>query len=440
MNAFDNGNNALVRELIDSYLLQSRYARSVEYIESDDKDDNHYLEAVMNCGGYYATITYQTFHFTEGKLKLTIAFSGCDYRFTIYDIFNLFNINDFGIYEFDSCIEEKRITKSINALTELIEKYSVDIRNANTNSNVSKLMKNRKADMQAMYYDNISKDDYINGEFDYVKRFAKMPKAKAVSNLSSRVDKGDLTIYEKRLLKYLNDGNELDVTASKGLDFKKARLIVYASIIFISAVIGAVGYVAISNIMFGSNVVKVDPNGYFSKGLIPDNLQFVLIGIAALSFGLIRVIGRPVIKLLCSDEEKEIAKTKFNTGIGIGGFINKFVVPPVAIIIAVAMIWSSNATYVGFTENEIIIPREFSESYENLTVFHPRLISTDNGAVYSSNEECIYIIEHSDGFYQTAEMDTGSYEEQKFTNQLLEHNVKIVEVEQIKNIPNYENP
>lgn len=429
-NNIQSKNIELVKILIDSYLLNSRYAKSVEYIESDDSEQRHYLEAVLDCGGYFATITYESVGYTHGKLYMTLAFSTTDYRFRLYDIFNLFNIKDFNCYDFDDCIEDKRITKSVEALENAIEKYSVDIRKANTGSNLARLMKNRKKDMQAMYYDNISNDEYINGEFEYVSRFTKMPREKAISNLSSRVDKGDLTIYERRLLKYLNDGNKLESQSTRGCDFKTARISVYSVIAAASIVVGIIVYFVWQGIIFGGDVYKTYPSGLNNRGLIPDFVYSIVISIIAFYAFMVRLIGRPIVKRITF--EKDIARAKFNDKKGVLAVISLF--------LAVAMSYLANTDCVGFTDSSIIVPEPygFAEKYEDVTVYRLSYVSDDVGQAFDDSDKAAYIIEYGDGlFYEVALMNVGELEEKDFTNQLKKHRIKIVKVKTEDDIPNY---
>lgn len=429
----------LVKSYIDAFIGESRNAKAVEYIESEDDENNHYLEAVLDCAGYYATITYKSWGLKQGKLYFNIAFGGCDYRFTIYDIFNLFDIDDFNVYEFDNCIEEKRINKSLDKLTYIIENYSPDIRNANTNRSISKLINNRRRDMEAIYYDNISKEEYLNGEYDYVARFVKMPRDKAISNLSSRVDKGDLTLYEKRFLKYLSSsdnyyGNE----KAKGKDFKTARLIVYIPIFVIAAVICIVGYFVIKELIFGANATIVFTEGYNSRGFIPEFVYNIILSALALYFAMIRIIGRPLVYLLCSADEKEIAKAKYDDGKGALGIVKKIVFPIVALALAVMSLYLSNADCIGFNENEIIVSYadRFTESYDNITVYQVQEWFNEFGSHYDSSEDYYYIIEHNNEFYEVPIMKTDSIEGKAFTEQLKKHNIEIHSVRYVNEIPN----
>lgn len=430
----------LVKSYIDAFVNESRYVKAVEYIESEDDEKNYYLEAVLDCGGYYATITYKSRGLKQGKLYFNIAFSGCDYRFTIYDIFNLFDISDFNVYEFDNCIEEKSINKSLDKLTYIIENYSADIRNANTNKNISRLIKNRRKDMEAIYYDNIYEEEYINGEYDYVARFVKMPRDKAVSNLSSRVNKGDLTIYEKRFLKYLSSSdNYYDSQSNKGRDFKTARLMVYIPVIAFSFVACIVGYFLIKELIFGANAVLTFPNGYTSRGFIPDFIFSIFLSILALSFGLIRIIGRPLVYLLCSADEREIAKAKYSDGKGPLAVIKKISLPVILLALAFGLLCFSNSDCIGFNEKEIVVPGRygFSESYDNITVYQvEEWFNSYAGVYYDSSEEYYYIIEHNNEFYEVPIMSKYSSEGKEFTDQLKEHNIEIHSVKRIENIPN----
>lgn len=347
----------------------------------------------------------------------------------------MFDINDFNVYEFDNCIETKRINKSLDKLTYIIETYSPDIKNANTNKNISKLMKNRRNDMDIIYYDNASKEEYINGDYAYVKKFTKMNKNKAVSNLSGRVDKGRLTIYEKRLLKYLSDGNNYyDSKNTKGKDFKTARLIICVPIIIFAVIICIVGYFLTKDCIFGTKAILVYPNGYTTKGFIPNYIYSILLSFSASSFALIRIIGRPLVYLLCSDDEREIAKVKYSDGKGVFAVIKKIVLPIILLVLAVISLYYSNENCIGFNENEIVVrePNGFTESYDNITVYRVQSRLGIYGEYCSSPEEYYYIIEHNNKFYDVPTMSTESSEGKAFTTQLNKHGITIHNVKQVK--------
>lgn len=426
----------LVKSYIDTYIQNSRYAKTVKYIESDDDEKDHYLEAIMDCTDYYATITYKCFGTKTGEMYLNIAFSGCDYRFTIYDIFNLFDIKDFDLYFFDNCIEEKRINKSLDKLTSAVENYSSDIKNAG--KNISRLIKNRRKDMETIFYENISEEEYYNGDFDYVTKFLKMPRQKALSNLSSRLKDSSLTIYEKRYLKYLNEsvtysGDE----KSKGNDFKTARIMVYIPLFLFSVVVCVAGYFILREILFGKNAVVVYVNGLINHGFTPDFVYSIIISVLFVFLGLIRTIGRPIVCFLCSAEEKEIAKAKFSDGKWFLSLLKKIGIPIASFAVASVMLYTVFYDCVGFNDTEMTVPYSdgFSAKYEDIKVYQVENWFNDTGDHFDSSDGYYYIVDYKTDLYDIPIMYKDTVEGDTFTKMLRDHNVQVESVKYVHDIP-----
>lgn len=425
----EQDNINIIKKYLDSFVVSSRYARSVNYVQSDDSQSNNYLEAIFDCGGYYATITYKTFSYTDGELCMHISFSGCDYRFAVYDVFNLFDIQDFNVYDFQNCIEENGIIKSLQSLTEVIEKYSVDFKNANTNRNISTLIKNRKNDMKSMYYDNVQSDDYINGDYSYVLKYSKLSSKKLLSKLSSKSQSGELTLYEKRLLQYLSYSSEkLDENKkSKGFDFKKAMLIVYIPFGIIAVVIAIAAYFVVKDYTFGANAVTV----FFDDDLIPDYLWSIVISILCAFAFLKLIIGETLIIALCSDDEKDVARAKFNQKNNVKSKIFKAVKAVIVLAIFVASIMSTtNAVAFGDSQFIAKYDESFVVDYDDMKVYQVQKWYDDFGKYYSDEEESYYVIEYGDNkFYDVPIMNVDKRSAKTFDKQLKAHNIEVVSVE-----------
>ena len=430
-------NVELIKRLVGEYVNNSRYARFIEFVESDDAERNSYFEIIFDCGGYFATVTYKYFAHTEGEIYLTIAFNGCHYRFTLYDIFNLLDINDFNLYSFKNCIEEKGITKAFDAVTSVIEKYTIDIRKCNTPANIAKLMKNRVHDVDVLCSYDADDDDYINGNFDYVRKYSKLSKQKAIDLLNSKKNCGSITIYESRLLNYLNLGNDIQLK-TKGIEFKKARTIVYSAISPFAIAFGIALYFFIERYLFGDNIVKTYPSGLYDRFFLPDYILNIILSILSLFFALVRIIGRPIVKKITF--EKEIARAKFEEKNGFRGIIAKVLVPVISLALAIVVSFAANSDCVVFGEDSIIVPppNGFSEKYDNINVYLLDHFSDDsNGQVCFSTDSTAYIIEHNGKFYAVPIMNTGEIEERQFTAQLKEHNITVTKVNTAKDIKEY---
>lgn len=430
-------NVELIKRLVGEYVNNSRYARFIEFVESDDSEKNSYLEVIFDCGGYFATLTYKYFAHTEGNIYLTIAFNGCRYRFTLYDIFNLLDIDDFNLYSFNNCIEEKGIAKAFDAVNSAIEKYTVDIRKCNTPANIAKLMKNRVHDVDVLCSYDADDDDYINGNFDYVRKYSKLSKQKAIDLLNSKKNCGNITIYESRLLNYLNLGNDIQ-SKTKGLEFKKARVIVYSAISPFAIAFGIALYFFIEWYLFGDNIEKTYPSGLYDRFFLPDYILNIILSILLIFFALVRFLGRPIVKKITF--EKEIARTKFEEKSGFRGIIGKVFVPVISLVLAIVVSFVANTDCVVFGEDSIIVPppNGFSEKYDNINVYLLDHFSDDsNGQVYFSTDSTAYIIEHNGKFYDVPIMNTGEIEERQFTAQLKEHNITVTKVNTANDIKGY---
>lgn len=420
----------IVRDYIDSYISQSRYAKSVEFLQSDDEEENNYLEAIINCGGYYATITYKTWSFGQGNLYMNICFSGCDYRFKIYDIFNLYNIEDFNIYDFDNCIEKKSITDALDKLTALIEKYSVDIRNADNNRSIAKLMKNRKHDIEVLFHGNAEESDLVNGDFSYVAKYHRMSKDKAISKLKAKSNR--ITVYEKRLLDYLSRGNEIE--ASTGCELKKLKTTIYTAIWLISVIAVGVIYFLVKTTVFGRHCVTVH---FDNSDILPDYIFDLLISWVGLAVFLIFYVGKPLIVYLCSKEQKDIARAKFNFTGNIKNRLITIITPVIALVVSAAMIYMTTSG-IGFNDKQLVVNYgdSFTANYSEITVYQVDVWVNDNGGISYSDDEYYYIIKYGqDKLYDVPVMFVDSHNGKTFTEQLEKHNVEIIHVQSPNSIP-----
>lgn len=62
-------NIELIKRLVGEYVNNSRYARFIEFVESDDSEKNSYLDVIFDCAGYFAIVTYKYFAHTDGIKK-----------------------------------------------------------------------------------------------------------------------------------------------------------------------------------------------------------------------------------------------------------------------------------------------------------------------------------------------------------------------------------
>ncbi|MDE6723447.1 MAG: hypothetical protein K2J55_04545, partial [Eubacterium sp.] len=207
------------KKYVEQYAAKTNYVNSVSFYEQSTKD-NFRVVATLDCGSFQQRIIYYSmFFFEDSFIDVEFSFENSEYSYMFYDIFNLFEIDDFNLYYYGGAEAEEEIEKAVKEIFEATENHLYYLEKAGSDTYLSDLEKNYEADMDNSW----SSTDWRDDEKDIDDVFfpplnhplmsfadGKMNE-KAIKKLKKKGEKGKLdTIYEKRLLKYIESGNRVE--------------------------------------------------------------------------------------------------------------------------------------------------------------------------------------------------------------------------------------
>lgn len=195
---------------------------------------------------------------------------------------------------------------------------------------------------------------------------------------------------------------------------KSEKTVGYTVAIGISVVLGVAGYFIFKYVLLGANACKIYPLGINRHGIIPDFIFLIFIAIVFLSIALIfaffksdcKPIKRILIVIIC-----------------LAGFVT-------------FETWA-NTDCIAFNDTGMVEVNSFNEKYEDITVYKIKYATDGVGEVIDYRDQTICVIDYGKGFYEVLIMTNGTYEQKQFDAQIKKHNVKVVTVEELNDIPNY---
>lgn len=194
---------------------------------------------------------------------------------------------------------------------------------------------------------------------------------------------------------------------------KSEKTVDYAVAICISAVLGVASYFIFKYVLLGANACKIYPLGINRHSIIPDFIFFIFIAIIFLSGALICAF--------CKPDCKPIKRT-------------------LIVIICLASFAAfevlANTGCIAFNDTGMVAVNSFNEKYEDITVYKIKY-ATDGVEVIDYRDQTNCVIDYGKGFYEVPVMTNGTYEQKQFDAQIKKHNVKVVTVEALNDIPNY---
>ena len=120
----------------DDYLKPRVKSYKAQHIANED--ENEYVEAVVEYDGYNAHFRIDITLDCADSLILYFSYPNCEMEFSIDDLFNTLEINDFNEYSFDFGEEDscKNVGQAFDDAFEFLNKYDYDIRKAGESANL----------------------------------------------------------------------------------------------------------------------------------------------------------------------------------------------------------------------------------------------------------------------------------------------------------------
>lgn len=301
---------------VENAIATGKYARFVDFEVTNTKD-GYRMDAVLDYGDFKAKLFYNPWYLLCDYLDVEFDFGG-EFVYSIYDIFNLFDIKDFNQYYYSSIELETDFDKYVKNILEMLNTYNYDIKKAM--DNVAVLDSNAQRDYKNVF----SKDKEESWREDLKKPLAlKMThpyftsisdstdSAKLLKKMKKNAEKDKLdTIYENRLLSYLESGNKAvntnladDKKQSKA--YLKYKIGIDVAIFVIVAVVAVLvnyayqkicfggAFIPRASIVLGSIVIPVDINNF-----VPFAVSTVMI-----AFGIETLFGKRIAKRVSHNNE-----------------------------------------------------------------------------------------------------------------------------------------
>ncbi len=213
LNELQKKNIECFKHCCNNYYNASAGIKSLDFKEYTG-DSQYILCAAFDCGSFTQRISYQLFSWLLPACTIDTDFfaNGCDYPFTLYDIFNLFDINDFDLYYFPECISESLIKKAFIKLTDASDNYYSYIKKAFSQDYFSTLLSNYESDQLAVagaeWKKELSEPFYICSSHPYFTSAADCIIENGTASAEHIIYNEEYsTLYERRLFRYFdNDG------------------------------------------------------------------------------------------------------------------------------------------------------------------------------------------------------------------------------------------
>lgn len=224
---------AAVRSAVEDCAATGLYGRFMGFEESHTTDD-YRLTAVFDCGEYRLRLRYlpSVMLLTDNFLDIDLDYGDAG-RFTLYDVFNVLEIEDFNQYYHSGFSTTGEVPGLVRELLEAVHKYDYDLRRAAEPQLLAQMKANRLADMKAVRGKHFDPNDPDGEEQEILGILPTHPMVTAVSgatdsakllrHLEKAEAKGRLdTLYERRLLDYMHRGNTVvDQTEQAKQDFER---------------------------------------------------------------------------------------------------------------------------------------------------------------------------------------------------------------------------
>lgn len=195
---------------------------------------------------------------------------------------------------------------------------------------------------------------------------------------------------------------------------KSEKTVSYTVAIGISAVLGVAGYFIFKYVLLGANACKIYPLGINRHGIIPDFIFFIFIAIVFSSVALIFAFFKSDCKP-----------------------IKRILIVIICLVGFSAFEVFANTGCIAFNDTGMVAVNSFNEKYEDITVYKIKYATDGVGGVIDYRDQTICVVDYGKGFYEVPIMTNGTYEQNQFDAQLKKHNVKVVTVESLNDIPNY---
>ena len=199
-----------IKNYLNKYSAKSNLIRYIDFKEETDGDSMRFIAGIDYGAFEQRIVYYPEMLLREQFIDVEFSIGESGYVYTFYDLFNLFDIGDFNLYFYNDLLSVDDVETALDEIMNATEKYFADIERAGTGEYLPLLEKNYETDMNSIYGSDYWKEEEPFG-FVLPLNHPYYPIAenslKTLKKLRKRNAKDKLdTIYEKRLLDYLESG------------------------------------------------------------------------------------------------------------------------------------------------------------------------------------------------------------------------------------------
>lgn len=442
------------KKYVEQYASKTNYVNTVSFYEQSTKD-NFRVVATLDCGSFQQRIVYYAMYFFEESfIDVEFSFENSEYSYMLYDIFNLFDIEDFNLYYYSNAEAEEEIENAVKGVFDATENYLYYLEKAGSDTYLSDLEKNYEADMDSSWSGSDWREDEkdIDDVFFPPMNHPLMSFAdgklneKAIKKLKKKGEKGKLdTIYEKRLLKHIEAGNTVErKNIAENEEFEKAYLrktislsIVAFLILFVITLIVSFSWHAV--IFKGADMYGAT---YQILGLsikLPlERIEYCAGTAFALTLALGTLFGKKLIMKRMPENMRNRAGSKYDKDTAVN--LGKFSKPIKILISALVLIggiffFIGSVEDIGFYDTYVRYNSDISFGvtdvrYEDLEIYKVNFVYDEDDELI----ECENAYAISDGkgnYYDYGELLTGGKAETRLKEIAEKYNKEIVEIETI---------
>lgn len=459
------GNINKIKNCVNRFSAKTNFVTRVAFEEQED-DDCMRFTVKLDCGSFEERLVYYPNSLVSNSgIDVEFSFENSDYVYTFYDIFNLFDIDDFNIYYYEYLANPEEINNAVKNIFDATEKYLYYINKAQTDEYLPLLEKNYETDMNTVTGDDLWKNEkkdllllplnhpvysYADGEIT-PKLHKKLQKENAKDNLD--------TIYEKRLLAYLDSGKTFErkeLKRKKSFNkayFRSKAIIIMIAFIVSFVVITAVAFIVRLTIFNGAEFCGEREMISFGKISIP--IVIIVIAFSALLFTVAfwLIFGKILVVNRMSDNMKKRAEYEYDSYIGWRHKypeLYRLSLALVCIATAIFFMLLFSAHGIGYYDDYV----KFSDSssfkivnveYENLNIYKVQYDYVDSyntyrhyavrHSTYKPVENSYIIADGGGNYYNYGELDPNGETQQKLNEIAEKYGKEIIEVESIDYIP-----
>ena len=447
-----------IKDYLNKYSAKSNLIRNIDFREQTNDGFLRFIASIDYGAFEQRIVYYPNMLLKEHFVDVEFSIGKTDYVYTFYDIFNLFDIDDFNLYFYSDFLCEDDAEKALTEILSATEKYYGDIKRAGTDAYLPQLEKNYETDMNRStdgedWKLEKEEDDFFLLPFNhpYYSVSDGEKSEKTLKMLQKRNSKDKLTtIYEKRLLNYLERGNELGQKMYSdqkefGKIYKKAKRKINLLLFAVSMVISLLLVFGVHALMFNGAVtfgVQWEIFGVVSE--LPINRIAYGIGCAfLLTLALIPFFGKKLVARFVPEDQKNRAgakfekefvensgSKKFNTAVEI--FTGAFLLVMFGIVVLLS------ASDIGYYDTSVKFMddslRFCSMPYEEIEIYKLQGYYNDDEFIPYENA---YAIFGEDKYYDYGEILPNGMTQQKLEEIAEKYDKEIKEIKSIEDL--YEN-